>query len=68
MVIVIKIFKIFKVEKIEKIEKCSVFHLVWAAPALLDQDPNHLIMVVISSLVNWQSTLIIRQHWISPCL
>ena len=43
-------------------------HLVWAAPALLDQDRNHLIMVFRGSKVYWKKTLMIRQECVSPYL
>ena len=52
----------------KEILKVSVAHLVWAAPALLDQDPNRLIMVVIGSQVDWKSALNLGQHWVSLCL
>ena len=43
-------------------------HLVWAASTLLNKDQNHRIMVILSSKVDWQSPLSIRQEWVSPCL
>ena len=48
--------------------QCSVSHLVWAAPAFLDQDPHHLIMVVLGSKVDWKTTIMLRQEWVSSCL
>ena len=45
-----------------------VSYLVWAAPALLDQDLRHLRMVSLGSPVYWNRTTIFRQQWVSPCL
>ena len=48
--------------------QCSVSHLVWAAPALLNQDPHHLNVVELGSHVYWKKTTMIRQQWVSPCM
>ena len=48
--------------------QCQVSYLVWTAPALLYQNPNHLVVVLTGSIVNGKRALIIRQHWVSPCL
>ena len=42
-------------------------HLVCVAPAFLNEDPNHLIMVVTGSLVDGEIAILIRQEWVSPC-
>ena len=44
-----------------------ISHLVWAAPALLNQDPHHLIMVLVGSQMYWKGTISICQQWVSPC-
>ena len=46
----------------------NVSHLVWAAPALLDQDLHHIRMVFSGSHVYWKSTTVLRQQWVSPVL
>ena len=43
-------------------------HLVWAAPALLNEDPHHLGVVVVRSHVDWESTIYFRQQWVGACL
>ena len=43
-------------------------HLVLTTPALLNQDSDHLTLVVLGSQVNWKSTTLLRQQWVCPCL
>ena len=43
-------------------------HLVWAAPALLNEDPHHLGVVVIGSHMYRESTIYFRQQWVGACL
>ena len=53
---------------INKLQWSNVSHLVWAALGAFDQDPHHLSVVVLGSLVYWKSTVNLRQEWVGLCL
>ena len=46
----------------------NVSHLVQTAPALVNQDPHHIPVIVTSSQMYWKTTKLSRQQWVSPCL